>query len=66
MNYKCHECFKTKRGICDVFVYENNGKDVVQVFSTDFVSTSTSCLTFTNKDKFLEYISFLDAIYERI
>ena len=66
MNYKCHECFKTKHGVCDVFVYETNGRDVVQLFTTDFVSSSTSGVTFTNKEKFLEFISFLDVIYDEI
>ena len=59
MNYKNYESFQTKHGVIDVFLIEVDDKQVVQMFMTDYVSHSTSSATFTNIQKFQEFIDFL-------
>ena len=59
MNYKDYKSFEIKNGVIDVFSYELEGRIVVQLFTTDYVSGSTSSATFTNYETFKKFIDFL-------
>lgn len=59
MNYKDYQSFEVKNGVIDVFSFELDGKTVVQMFTTDFISWTTSSATFTNVETFEKFIDFL-------
>lgn len=59
MKYKDYKSFEIKNGMIDVFSYELEGRTVVQLFITDFISLSTSSATFTNIETFERFIEFL-------
>ena len=59
MNYKDYQSFEVKNGVIDVFSFELEGKTVIQMFTTDYVTWSTSSATFTNPESFQKFIHFL-------
>ena len=59
MNYKDYQSFEVKNGVIDVFTFELDGKTVVQMFTTDFITWTTSSATFNNVESFQKFIQFL-------
>lgn len=59
MKYKEYKSFEVKNGVIDVFVFDVNDKTVVQMFTTDYVTWTTSSATFTNYESFQKFIDFL-------
>lgn len=66
MNYKDYQSFEVKNGVIDVFMFELDGKTVIQMFTTDYISGSTSSATFTNQSSFQKFISFLDNLNDKL
>ena len=64
MNYKDYQSFKVKHGVIDVFVVEYDGEKRVQIFITDYLSHSTSSVSF-NPNDFGNFINFLDNLNDR-
>ena len=62
MNYKDYQSFEVKNGVIDVFTFELDGKTVVQLFTTDYVTWTTSSATFTNVESFHKFIHFLKTL----
>lgn len=59
MNYKDYQSFEVKNGVIDVFTFELDGEIVIQMFTTDYITWTTSSATFTNIESFNKFINFL-------
>ena len=62
MNYKDYQSFEVKNGVVDVFSFELEGKTVIQMFITDYVTWTTSSATFNNVESFHKFIHFLKTL----
>lgn len=59
MNYKDYQSVEVKNGHIDIFLMEVEGKEVVEIFITDYLTHSTSSAIFNSKESFEKFINIL-------
>ena len=64
MNYKNYRSYPVKNGTVDVFYFEVEGREVVEIFVTDFLTHHTSSAIFTDREHFEKFIELLVNINE--
>ena len=64
MNYKNYRSYSVKNGTVDVFYFEVEGREVVELFVTDFLTHTTSSAIFTDRVHFEKFIDLLVNIKE--
>lgn len=64
MNYKNYRSYQVKNGTIDVFYFEVEDREVVEIFISDFLTQTTSSAIFTDREHFEKFIDLLVTIKE--
>ena len=59
MDYKNYRSYSVKNGTVDVFYFDVEGREVVELFVTDFLTNNTSSAIFTNRADFEKFVALL-------